>query len=155
MPQLGDPRGDIESLYREVVLEHYRHPRNRRPLARPDAAAVVDNPVCGDQVKVEVSIEKGRIHEASAVARGCSIAVAAGSVMTELVSGCTPEQVRALARTAEGIVAGEPVAPPTDRRLAAFSRVAELPSRRRCALLAWEALLQALEGIPEAGRPPA
>jgi nitrogen fixation NifU-like protein len=143
---LGDPRRDIEALYREVVLEHYRRPRNRSPLARPDAAAVVDNPVCGDQVKVEVSLQADRIREASAVARGCSIAVAGGSVMTELVAGRTAAQARVLAGEARRIVEGEPPGPAIDRRLAAFSRVSELPSRRRCALLAWEALLEALAG---------
>jgi nitrogen fixation NifU-like protein len=144
-PVADDPREKVEALYREVVLDHYRRPRNRRPLPRPDASAVVDNPVCGDQVKVEVALEEDRIRETSAVSRGCSIAVAAGSVMTELVTGCTREEVRRLAAAAEGVVRGRPVPEGLDPRLAAFARVAELPSRQRCALLAWEALEKALE----------
>lgn len=145
MPALADPRSEVDALYREVVLEHYRRPRNRRPLERADGSAIVDNPVCGDQVKVEVRLEGGRVREASALARGCSIAVAAGSVMTELVAGRSVAEARALSACAERIVGGE--APPADldSRLRAFARVASLPSRRRCALLAWEALRLALE----------
>ena len=74
-----------ELLYREVVLEHYRNPRNRRPLPDPKRSASVRNPLCGDQVDVEVSREGDRIQAVCVRTRGCSIAVAAGSVMTELL----------------------------------------------------------------------
>ena len=72
------------------------------------------------------------------------IAVAAGSVMTELVAGCAPGESARLAGELGRLVAGEAVSAELDRRLRAFERVAELPSRRRCATLAWEALAQAL-----------
>ena len=138
-------RTAVEELYREVVLEHYRHPRNREPLREPDGAALVNNPVCGDQVRVEVGLgEGGRVERISTRARGCSIAVAAGSVMSELVGGLDPEAVAALARRLESLVGGAAPEPDLDSRLRAFERVADLPSRRRCALLAWEALEQAL-----------
>ncbi len=131
----------IDALYREVVLEHYRHPRGREPLDRSDARAVVDNPVCGDQVKVEVSLEGDRISGVSARARGCAIAVAAASVMTELVAGLSRGECDELAAGLEKLLTGGGGAEPgLDERLAAFERVAELPSRRRCALLPWEAL---------------
>jgi len=123
MPDLSGnaaKRDELEALYREVVLEHYRNPRHRSALAHPSADARVTNPICGDQVHVEVELADGRIADVSARARGCSIAVASGSVMTELV---------------------------LDPRLRAFGRVAELPSRQRCATLAWEALTEAL-GAP-------
>ena len=134
----------IEELYREVVLDHYRKPRNRAPLEAPDGSALVHNPLCGDQVRVEVRLIEGRIQEVSARSRGCSIAVAAGSVMTELVAGCEPGESARLAGLLERLVGGEVVSPELDRRLRAFERVAELPSRRRCATLAWEALAEAL-----------
>lgn len=143
MPDAQPELGPIEALYREVVLEHYRSPRHRAPLAAPDAEARVDNPLCGDQALVEVRLEDGRIAEVSARTRGCSIAVAAGSVMTELVQGLGPGEVRELHGAVRSLVAGEG-REDADRRLRAFARVAELPSRRRCALLAWEALEQAL-----------
>ena len=134
----------VEQLYREVVLDHYRHPRNREPLAAPQGEALLHNPLCGDQVRVEVRVEDGRIQEVSARTRGCSIAVAAGSVMTELVRGLTPDEAAPLEAGLTRLVQGEPAPPDLDSRLRAFARVADLPSRRRCATLPWEALAEAL-----------
>ena len=144
MPDLSDAPAAVEALYREVVLEHYRNPRSRAPLAHPTGEALVSNPVCGDQVRVEVELAGGRIAEVSARARGCSIAVAAGSVMTELVRGLAAEQARALGEIAARVSRGEATDPGIDSRLRAFARVAALPSRQRCATLAWEALAEAL-----------
>jgi len=134
----------LEALYREVVLEHYRNPRHRAPLATPSAEASVANPICGDQVSVQVAVAGERILDVSARARGCSIAVASGSVMTELVRGRTRAEARALGAELARVVRGEPAGEGLDRRLAAFARVAALPSRQRCATLAWEALEEAL-----------
>ena len=144
MSDLSEAPAAIEALYREVVLEHYRNPRNRAPLAQPSAEALVSNPVCGDQVRVEVELRDGRIAEVSARSRGCSITVAAGSVMTELVRGLDAAQARALGEIAARISRGAPADASVDPRLRAFARVAELPSRQRCATLAWEALAEAL-----------
>jgi nitrogen fixation NifU-like protein len=137
-------RNSLEALYREVVLEHYRNPRNRAPLAHATGEGRVANPICGDQVHVEVELVDGRIASVSARARGCSIAVASGSVMTELVRGVTPAAARAVSDSLARVVRGEPAPAELDPRLRAFARVAALPSRRRCATLAWEALAEAL-----------
>jgi len=147
---LSEGPAALEALYREVVLEHYRNPRSRTPLAHASAEALVSNPVCGDQVRVEVELRDGRIADVSARARGCSIAVAAGSVMTELVRGLEAEQARALGARAAEIARGAAVDPALDQRLRAFARVAALPSRQRCATLAWEALEEALGRAPAA-----
>ncbi len=137
-------RSAVEALYREVVLDHYRHPRNREPLASADGEALVHNPVCGDQVRVEVALDGACVDEVSARTRGCSIAVAAGSVMTELVRGLDTGRVAELADAIRSLVSGDPPPESLDERLRAFARVADLPSRRRCALLAWDALDEAL-----------
>ena len=139
-----EPRPALDELYREVVLEHYRNPRNREALAHPTGSARVTNPVCGDQVQVEVEVVEGRIARVSSRARGCSIAVASGSVMTELVQGATPAAALGDAESLARVVRGEAVSDALDPRLRAFGRVATLPSRQRCATLAWEALAEAL-----------
>lgn len=126
------------------MLEHYRSPLNREPLVDPDASAQVDNPVCGDRVRVEVNLEEGRIREISARARGCSIAVAAASLMTDLVSGLDAAGAAEIEHGLEALVHGNSVPVQLDARLQAFAPLADLPSRRRCALLAWEALREAL-----------
>ena len=138
---------DLEALYRETVLAHYRSPRNRVPLHDPHGTALVHNPVCGDQVRVEVRVRAGRIEELAAISRGCSIAVASGSVMTEWARGREPHEVVAMRASLETLVSGADPGPSLPDSLRAFGRVAELPSRRRCALLAWEALETAIQGI--------
>jgi len=131
-------------LYGAIVIDHQRHPRNREPLAAPDASAVADNPVCGDRVVVEIRREGGAIAEISARARGCTLAVASASVMTELARGGTRAEIATLARALERIVAGDPAPASTDDRLRAFAGVGPHPSRHRCATLPWEALEEAL-----------
>ena len=134
-----------ELLYREVVLEHYRNPRNRRPLPDPKRSASVRNPLCGDQVDVEVSLEGDRIQAVCVRTRGCSIAVAAGSVMTELLDGEGAAQVAQLQRQFESLLeTGQPT-PELPELLRAFEQVSKLPTRKRCALLPWEALRDALD----------
>ncbi len=140
-------KDSIEALYKEVVLEHFRRPRNRSPLESPDGTSTVLNPLCGDQVRVEVKVENGRVSDTSAATRGCSIAVAAGSVMTELVAGMDPAAISRLADEVGRVVRGEEAGEQLDKRLRAFGRVADLPSRQRCALLPWEALEEALQEV--------
>ena len=143
MSELG---ADVEALYREVVLEHYRRPRNRRALDAADGSATVVNELCGDQVRVDVALDAatGRVREAAAIARGCSLAVASGSVMTELVPGLDREAAAGLARALEQLIEGGGASPALEPRLRAFERVVALPSRRRCVMLGWEALDAAL-----------
>ncbi len=102
------------------------------------------NPVCGDPGRVEVKLSDGRVSSASARTRGCSIAVAAGSVMTEIVAGMDRAAITALATEVERVVRGDDTGDELDERLRAFHRVAQLPSRQRCALLPWEALEEAI-----------
>jgi nitrogen fixation NifU-like protein len=139
-----EPRDAIEALYREVVLDHYRNPRHRTPLENPDGTAIVDNPVCGDQVRVQVRLAGANVGEVAVQTRGCSIAVAAGSVMAEIVAALPVEEVPRLRRALERLVEGETSEDDLDRRLRAFAGVARFPARRRCALLPWEALEAAL-----------
>ncbi len=142
----GEP-SPIQTLYRQVVLDHYRTPRNRAPLTQPDASALLHNPLCGDQVEVQVSLTQGRIRDISARARGCSIVVATGSVMSELARGADRSTVAELRARLERLIRGElseEELDGLDERLRAFARIAEVPARQRCATLPWEALGEAL-----------
>jgi SUF system NifU family Fe-S assembly protein len=141
---------EIERLYREVVLAHYREPRHREPLAAPDGRGRAVNPTCGDAVDVEIALRDGRVGEVSARALGCSIAVASGSVLAEVIRGRDPADAPRLTAELADIVQGRGAAG-ADPRLRAFAPLARLPARQRCALLAWEALAAALA---EANRPP-
>ncbi|MFQ5697794.1 MAG: Fe-S cluster assembly sulfur transfer protein SufU [Myxococcota bacterium] len=150
MPPIADS-GPIDALYRDVILDHYRRPRGRSPLASPHGSATVSNPVCGDQSRVEVTLREGRIDQVSVRSRGCSLCVASGSIMSERVQGARPSAAAALHASLHKLVEGGEADPGLDPRLLAFSGVGRFPGRRRCATLAWEALEGALA---EAGDPP-
>jgi nitrogen fixation NifU-like protein len=134
----------LDALYRDVVLEHYRHPRHRTPLAEKHGSALVHNPLCGDQVRVEVRLAGDVVDEIAAMSRGCSIVVAAGSVMTDVVRGHDRAAIERLHAALQRVVAGTDRGADLPESLRAFARLKDLPSRRQCALVPWEALEAAL-----------
>lgn len=143
----------LDTLYREVVLDHHRHPRGRDPLALVDAHGHGVNPTCGDEVTIELALDGDRIADVSVRGHGCAISTASGSILAEqLREGSTVADAR---RTGEALVAlmrGED--PPEDLDLGdleALEGVRRFPMRIKCALLPWITLRQALEGGAETG----
>jgi nitrogen fixation NifU-like protein len=140
----------LEELYREVILDHYRNPRNRRPLDAPDFRAEGVNPLCGDEVTVEVSFDGEAVAEVSVRGHGCSISQSSGSMMGQAIRGLDRAGIVQLAErfnamlTSEngdhadaepGAVLGE---------LEALQGVRRYPVRIKCASLPWTTLVQAL-----------
>jgi nitrogen fixation NifU-like protein len=142
-------RDALDDLYQELILDHNRQPRNRRPIDSPGHVAEGYNPLCGDRVTVYLDVEGGRVADASFTGKGCAISTAAASMMTEAVRGKTLAEVHALfdrfrnCVTAEGEADGE--APdPALGKLGAFAGVRAYPMRVKCATLPWHALEAAL-----------
>lgn len=137
--------GNLEDLYREVILEHYKSPRNRGRLEGPGTQQVeLQNPTCGDEIQLSLLIQDGRVADARFSGRGCSISMASASMMTELMKGKTLEMALQLSRDFKAMVAGGP-APESLGDLVALSGVAQFPVRVKCATLGWNALLRALD----------
>ncbi len=137
----------FEELYREIILDHYRRPRNAARLDGVPDEQVHENPSCGDALKLEVRRRDGTVEEARFDGRGCAISMASASMMTELVRGRPAEEARALADTFLRVMRGEE---PPERLeglgdLAALGGVVRFPLRVKCATLAWHALLKALD----------
>jgi len=86
----------VENLYRERILDHYRHPRNQGALEDADISCELDNPVCGDVVRLDVRLTDGRVSEARFSGRGCVISMASASMLTEEILGKTVEELKAL-----------------------------------------------------------
>ena len=86
----------LDDLYRELILEHYSHPRNRGELADPDIKVEGANPLCGDELSIYVKLQDGKIADVRFVGRGCSISQASASMMTEQIKGKTVEEARAI-----------------------------------------------------------
>ncbi len=139
---------EVEALYQELILDHYRRPRNRGELPGADASAAMRNPLCGDELAVAVALDGDVVREVRFTGRGCSLSQASASMMTELVRGRTRREVRDLDRRFRALVRGEEARVPAPAEelgpLRAFAGVARLPSRHRCVLLPWEALERAL-----------
>jgi nitrogen fixation NifU-like protein len=133
----------LSALYQEVILDHYRRPRNKGTLPEPTGTASLRNPLCGDEVDVHVDMRDGRVADVKFGGRGCSISQASASMMTELVKGRTPEEVHAIGERFAAMIRGEGV----DQSLGqarALSGVSRFPTRVRCAMIAWEAIARAV-----------
>ena len=133
----------LSALYQEVILDHYRRPRNKGMLPAPTASASLRNPLCGDEVDVQVEMRDGRVADVKFAGRGCSISQASASMMTELVKGHTPEEVRALGERFAAMIRGEG-ADQVLGQARALSGVSRFPTRVRCAMIAWEAIARAV-----------
>jgi nitrogen fixation NifU-like protein len=137
---------ELDELYREIILDHYRSPRNRGSLEQPTATGEGDNPLCGDEVRVDLDIRDGRVFDVRFEANGCSISQASASMMTEAVKGLNLEEVDSLFETFKGMMysAGE-VDVEALGDLEALQGVRKFPVRVKCATLAWNTLQEALE----------
>lgn len=135
----------LDDLYREVILDHYRSPHHRGQLAGPDLVARGNNPVCGDEVTVQVRLADGTIAEVWTMGNGCSISQASASIMTGGVEGKTLDEALELVGEVEGMMRGKgaPEGEGLDD-LVALEGVKKFPARVKCALLGWEALKEAI-----------
>lgn len=144
--------GDIEALYQEVILDHYRRPHGKGSVDPADAQATVRNPLCGEEVTVSIALDRDagtaepRVREVRFLGQGCSISQASASMMTELARGRTPAELAAAASRFSAFLHGERSVAATEGLgpLSAFAGVSRVPVRIPCALLPWRALGQAL-----------
>jgi len=134
----------LDSLYREVVMDHYRRPRGREPLARVDARAHGFNPVCGDEVHLAVALDDDRIEGVEIQGRGCAICTASGSIMAELLPGRTISEAHRAAAAFRGLMHGEGLPDGDWGDLEALEGVCRFVVRVKCAMLPWVTLEDAL-----------
>jgi nitrogen fixation protein NifU and related proteins len=142
---------ELQDLYREVILDHNRRPRNFGEL--PGANHVVEavNPLCGDKLTLYVKVGDGRVEDIRFKGTGCAISVASSSLMTERVKGQTIGDSLELFAKVHGLLTGATEHAPEDLdKLAALSGVREYPTRVKCASLAWHALKAAVTGAENA-----
>jgi nitrogen fixation NifU-like protein len=144
----------LEDLYREIILDHYRTPRNRGELATPPAVvAQGHNPLCGDEVTVYLQVDDGTVTDVKVAGQGCSISQSSASMMSQAIKGRSVDEVRGLVRRFKGMMsieddgeaAGDDAAEVSLGDLEALQGVVKFPVRIKCATLAWNTLLEALE----------
>jgi nitrogen fixation protein NifU and related proteins len=163
----------LEDLYREIILDHYRNPRNRGELDAPPATRVEGfNPLCGDEIVLYVDIEGDTVRDIRIGGQGCSISQSSASMMSSAVKGKTLDEVRALSRAFKGMMSiheqsldGGPDGDGADGAggngaggdsevklgdLEALRGVVKFPVRIKCATLSWNTLLQGLDETSDA-----
>jgi len=137
---------EIAALYQELILDHYRRPRNKGTLESADTSVEMKNPECGDEITLQLAFDASGVGDVRFGGRGCSISQASASMMTQLVKGKSGEEIDALRNRFREMMLGDQSAI-TDEKLGslrALSGVARFPGRVKCALLAWNALERAL-----------
>ncbi len=146
----------LEDLYREIILDHYRTPRNRGELPTPPASvAQGHNPLCGDEITVYLQIDDDKVTDVKVGGQGCSISQSSASMMSQAVKGRSVTDVKALVRRFKGMMSIEDMsgedanatleAQPDLGDLEALRGVVKFPVRIKCATLAWNTLLDALD----------
>jgi nitrogen fixation protein NifU and related proteins len=142
---------DLKDLYRDVIVDHNRHPRNFGKLDPADAHADGYNPLCGDRLTVYVNLDQDHIREAKFEGSGCAISIASASLLTEAVKGKSQAEVRALFDDVHALLTQHDAVVDTAKlgKLAALSGVREFPARVKCASLCWHTLNAALERANE------
>ena len=141
---------ELDELYREIILDHYRSPRNSRLLDDPDAEVEAENPFCGDEITLHVKVAGSKLEGIGLAGRGCSISQSSGSMMAEMVEGMSIDEIRELTALFKGLMMGEDLSDKEMERLEdleALQGVQKFPVRVKCALLAWSALEDALRQI--------
>ncbi len=141
----------LDDIYKEVILDHYKSPRNKRELPGAELTCTRNNPLCGDEITVFAHVDDGKIREVTFQGAGCSISQSSASMMTEAVSDTTVEDALELASDFRGMMAGD--VEPTEERfgdLMALKGVVKYPIRIKCAVLAWDVLQEALGTAGEA-----
>ena len=136
----------LDDLYKEVILDHYKSPRNKRALPGATVSLHKNNPLCGDEITIHARLDNGSVAEIAFEGQGCSISQASASMLTEAVAGRRIPDAAMLAREFRGMMEGS-VEPDEEELgdLMALKGVVKYPVRIKCAVLGWDVLQEALD----------
>jgi nitrogen fixation NifU-like protein len=136
----------LDDMYREIIMDHYRSPRGKKPVEKIDIRTGGQNPACGDEIDVEIELEDEVLKDIHVDCRGCAISVASGSMLAEAVKGKSFEEVKKLAEAVRKMLKGEDAEIPEEfEDLDSLKGVRQFPVRIKCALLSWLALIEGIE----------
>jgi len=136
----------LDELYREVILDHFKGPRNTGTLPNPDIRAEGTNPLCGDEIAFALTLRDGRIDQVRFQGKGCAISQATGSMLTEQLRGRTLDEARALIDAMKRLMQGQQPDGRVDLGdLESLAGVRKFPVRVKCAALSWNVLERGLD----------
>ncbi|WP_067843979.1 Fe-S cluster assembly sulfur transfer protein SufU [Amphibacillus sediminis] len=138
---------NLDNLYRQVIMDHYKNPRNHGSLSNGALTLEMNNPTCGDRIQLHLLIEDGIVNDVKFEGEGCSISLASASMMTQVIKGQEVETALKLSQYFSDMMLGKDV-DPADLELGdieALQGVAKFPARIKCATLAWKAMEKAVD----------
>ncbi|MGO4949217.1 Fe-S cluster assembly sulfur transfer protein SufU [Paenibacillus sp. DRB1-1] len=135
----------LDDLYRRVIMDHYKNPRNRGRFEDDAVTVDLNNPTCGDRISLQLKTKDGVVEAARFTGEGCSISMSSASMMTEAVKGKTIDQALDMASRFSSLMKGEAVEFDDYEELEALSGVNKFPARIKCATLAWNALRKGID----------
>ncbi|WP_025717669.1 Fe-S cluster assembly sulfur transfer protein SufU [Paenibacillus sp. 1-18] len=135
----------LDDLYRRVIMDHYKNPRNRGRFEDDVVTVDLNNPTCGDRISLQLKTKDGMVEDARFTGEGCSISMSSASMMTEAVKGKTIDQALDMASRFSSLMKGEAVEFDDYEELEALSGVNKFPARIKCATLAWNALRKGID----------
>ncbi|QQK78412.1 SUF system NifU family Fe-S cluster assembly protein [Salicibibacter cibarius] len=138
---------NLDALYRQVIMDHYKNPRNRGEMDADALTVNMNNPSCGDKIQLHLKVDDGVVHDAKFTGEGCSISLSSASMMTETVKGKTVAEALELSDIFSEMVQGEDY---DDEKyelgdIEALQGVTKFPARIKCATLAWKAMEKGLD----------
>ncbi|MGP4073164.1 Fe-S cluster assembly sulfur transfer protein SufU [Piscibacillus sp. B03] len=141
---------NLDTLYRQVIMDHYKNPRNRGKIEGDHITIEMNNPTCGDRIDLQLKVEDGLVEDAKFEGEGCSISMSSASMMTQVIIGKKVEDAIKISKMFSDMMLGEEVNT-DDYKLEdlgdiqALQGVSKFPARIKCATLAWKAMEQGVE----------
>ncbi|QHS23144.1 SUF system NifU family Fe-S cluster assembly protein [Virgibacillus sp. MSP4-1] len=136
---------NLDTLYRQVIMDHYKNPRNRGSLEGEDHLSIdMNNPTCGDRIHLQLQVEDGKVTDAKFEGEGCSISMSSASMMTQAIKGKSVDEALTLSNLFSDMIQGKEI----DTKgldigdIQALEGVSKFPARVKCATLAWKAMEQ-------------
>ncbi|MCM3783238.1 SUF system NifU family Fe-S cluster assembly protein [Neobacillus mesonae] len=135
----------LDDLYRRVIMDHYKNPRNRGSFTNEAVTIDLNNPTCGDRISLQLKVKDGIVEDAKYTGDGCSISMSSASMMTEAIKGKSMDQALNLADRFSSLMQGEEQEFDEYEDIEALSGVNKFPARIKCATLAWNALRKGID----------
>src|SRR5699024_2762850 len=133
---------DLDTLYRQVIMDHYKHPRNRGTFEDESLTVEMNNPTCGDRIFLQFKLDGDIVEDVKFTGEGCSISLASASMMTQAIKGKTVEEALAMSELFSQMMLGKEI--DFDdfglEDIEALQGVSNFPARIKCATLAWKAM---------------
>ncbi|MCT1904388.1 Fe-S cluster assembly sulfur transfer protein SufU [Oceanobacillus sojae] len=131
---------NLDTLYRQVIMDHYKNPRNKGTLEKDSVTVDMNNPTCGDRIQLQLDIQNGIVKDAKFQGEGCSISMASASMMTQAIKGLEVETALKMSEMFSKMMLGEDIDSEDMGDIEALQGVSQFPARIKCATLAWKAM---------------